>query len=195
MYIQDTRTYTLKPAWLEVKHYFGLLNDQLARHQCKRLGNADLDVLEKYEKDIATLELNIAQIDEACNDLEAQATKETDKAKRTVILDKIPEYRAKRNYDSLVANLEAAKTDLANDRQARRQKELRDGFYSEALVDLVNFDPMKEKTPFIMSILPHILDGDVKSLTYDLPFALAVIIDFFNLVTRTVRDCQVTTGI
>lgn len=160
MFKQGENEYTLKGTYLEVKHYYGILTRKLAIMQTEALGDADFDLLEKYEKDIAKFELNINQIKEAIE----------------INPDKEAEIKERRNYDSLIKNYEACKSDFENDRKAQRQKTLRNKLYSSALLELVSDEE------FVMSILRNILNGDIDKLEYDIVFAMAVLTNFFTFV-------------
>lgn len=162
MYKQGDNEYTLKGSYLEVKHYYGDLTRKLAIKQTEYLGDADFDLCDKYQKDIALFEKNITEINEAIE----------------LNPDKANEIKEKRNYENLLKNYEACKTDYLNDRKAQRQKELKQSLYSNALMDILS----DEK--YVMSILPFILNGDVSKLTYDIVFAVAVLTDFFTFANQ-----------
>lgn len=160
MYKQGEREYTLKGTFLEVKHYYGILTRKLAVMQSNALGDADLDLLEKYEADLAKFNLNILQIEEECQDFP----------------DKADDIKSRRNYSSLIENRDACQTDFDNDRKAQRQKKLRDDLYSSVLMELITDEH------FVMDILRNILNGDTGKLEYDFVFAMAVLTDFFTFV-------------
>jgi len=162
MYKQGEREYSLKGSYLEVKHYYGLLTRKLAIMQTQAIGDADLDSLEKYENDIQKFQLNITQIDEACE----------------VTPDKAEEIKTRRNYDSIKANYNACLSDFNADRKAQRQKKLRDELYASALIDLISDEV------FVMDILKNILNGEIDKLEYDAVFAMAVLTDFFTFVNQ-----------
>ena len=156
----NEKEYKLKGTYLEVKHYYGLLTRKLAIMQTEALGDADFDLLDKYESDIRKFELNITQINESCE----------------ITPEKTADIKERRNFDNIVKNYEACKLDFQNDRKAQRQLKLRNELYSSALLELVSDEV------FVMDILKNILDGEVESLTYDIVFAMAVLTDFFTFV-------------
>ena len=160
MYKQGEREYSLKGSYLEVKHYYGLLTRKLAIMQTQAIGDADLDSLEKYERDIQKFELSISQIEDACEQTP----------------DKADEIKSRRNYENIVKNYNACLEDFKDDRKAQRQKKLRDELYASALIELLSDEV------FVMDILKNILDGEIDKLEYDVVFAMAVLTDFFTFV-------------
>jgi len=157
MYKQGNNEYKLKPIDLDVKHYYGIAIKKLAILQTKCLDDADVRVINKYDKDLQAFELNITQIEEACESNP----------------DKADEIKERRKYDSIKANYEQCKADLVNDVKAQNQKELRDLLYSMAMLELI------QQESFIMDVLKNILDGEITKLQYEPMFAMAVLNDFF----------------
>jgi hypothetical protein len=160
MFNQNGHEYTLKGSFLEMKRHYGELTRRLSIKVTEFKSDADFDLLEKYQKDLAKFKLNLLQIEESCADFP----------------DKANEIKEKRNYDRIQMHYTACQEDFENDRQAQRQKKLEDDLYSEAVVDIAS----DEK--FTMGILRNILNGEIDKLVYDLVFAMEVLTAFFIFV-------------